>query len=405
MKSDADVVMTPEHAKKVFQSKSSAQRRHHLWIYTLLVLAILSGVFVYTVYEWADQADNIEASLSPLMRDPLPGPINTVEEGEGNLFEQTGVDAKTIELVQSAENEAETGESISGVDAVETESTEVAETDTRSEIDGLVEEEGVDLVGTIASETTVSVEPETAAEVAASIDTASAESAVDTQASVPTSGVIANENAAQIAASQSDSPNLHIVSSSRLEERHALLREAYTAYLAGNDDLALDKYNEVLEIDPNNRNALLARAAINVQNKNVGSAIQDYRQLLLANPKDTLAMTSLIAVANVSPADAESQLKLMIRDEPNSPYLNFALANAYGAQKRWREAQSHYFTALENNPGDPNYAYNLAVSLEHIAKPKVAVSYYQRALDNMKNGLAMFSKEVVDQRLEKLGKL
>ena len=113
-------------------------------------------------------------------------------------------------------------------------------------------------------------------------------------------------------------------------------------------------------------------------------------------------MTSLISVANVSPADAETQLKLMIREEPDSAYLNFALANAYGAQSRWREAQSHYFIALENNPDDPNYAYNLAVSLEHIAKPQAAVSYYQRALANMTNGLAMFSKEVVDQRLELL---
>jgi tetratricopeptide (TPR) repeat protein len=198
---------------------------------------------------------------------------------------------------------------------------------------------------------------------------------------------------------------LQLSSSSRLGREHQLLREAYTAYQAGDDQLALQKYNQALEIDPGNRNALLARAAINVQNNDAGAAIADYRQLLLANPKDSLAMTSLITVANVSPVDAETRLKLMIREEPDSPYLNFALANAYGAQDRWREAQNHYFTALENNPGDPNYAYNLAVSLEHIAKPEVAVSYYRRALDNMKNGLAMFSKEVVDQRLEILGKL
>ena len=184
-----------------------------------------------------------------------------------------------------------------------------------------------------------------------------------------------------------------------------LLREAYAAYQAGDDEAALAKYNQVLEIDPSNRNALLARAAIAVQNDNAADAIGDYRTLLLANPKDSLAMTSLITVANVSPEDAVSQLKLMIRDEPDSPYLNFALANAYGAQDRWLEAQGHYFTALENNPGDPNYAYNLAVSLEHIAKPRVALSYYQRALDNFDNGLAMFSRDVVDQRLEMLGKL
>ena len=115
-------------------------------------------------------------------------------------------------------------------------------------------------------------------------------------------------------------------------------------------------------------------------------------------------MTSLITVANYSLLETESQLKLMIRDEPNSPYLNFALANAYGAQNRWQEAQGYYFKALENNPGDPNYAYNLAVSLEHIAQPVAAVAYYRRALDNIDNGLATFSREVVSQRMEILTK-
>jgi len=164
-------------------------------------------------------------------------------------------------------------------------------------------------------------------------------------------------------------------------------------------------YNKVLEVDPQNRNALLARAAIHVQGNNSHDAIRDYQTLLLANPKDSLAMASLIAVANYAPQDTETQLKLMIRDEPDSPYLNFALANSYGAQNRWQEAQGHYFRALENNPGDPNYAYNLAVSLEHISQPRAAISYYRRALNNFNNGLATFSREVVDQRLELLGKL
>jgi tetratricopeptide (TPR) repeat protein len=116
-------------------------------------------------------------------------------------------------------------------------------------------------------------------------------------------------------------------------------------------------------------------------------------------------MSSLLGVGSYSPLETESQLKLMIRDEPDSPYLNFALANAYGAQHRWQEAQGYYFKALQNNPQDPNYAYNLAVSLEHISQPRSAITYYQRALENFDKGLATFSREVVGQRLEVLGKL
>jgi tetratricopeptide (TPR) repeat protein len=199
--------------------------------------------------------------------------------------------------------------------------------------------------------------------------------------------------------------SLRIVTSSQYREADIWLREAYTAYQAGDLQLALSRYNQVLEIDPMNRSALLGRAAIYVQQGRADAAIEDYQTLLLANPKDSLAMSSLLGVASYSPLETESQLKLMIRDEPDSPYLNFALANAYGAQGRWHDAQRHYFTALQNNPEDPNYAYNLAVSLEHISQPGSARTYYQRALDNIKNGLATFSPEVVGQRLEVLGKL
>ena len=116
-------------------------------------------------------------------------------------------------------------------------------------------------------------------------------------------------------------------------------------------------------------------------------------------------MSSLISVTSISPQQSESQLKLMIRDEPNSPYLNFVLANIYGAQNRWQEAQSLYFKALENNPEDPNYAYNLAISLEHISKPKVAITYYEKALVNIKKGLATFDENLVSLRLQMLRKL
>jgi tetratricopeptide (TPR) repeat protein len=147
-----------------------------------------------------------------------------------------------------------------------------------------------------------------------------------------------------------------------------------------------------------------------MQDGQIKSAIRDYQALLLVNPTDSLAMSSLLAVADYSPQETESQLKLMIRNDPQSPFLNFALANAYGAQKRWQEAQRHYFTALQNNPDDPNYAYknyayNLAVSLEHISQPSSAITYYQRALDNFTNGLATFNRDIVNQRLEILGQL
>jgi hypothetical protein len=387
MKSDNDVVMTPDYAKKVFRSKSSTQRMQDYKVYTGIAIVILLSVGIYGGFEFQDESNNIDSSLRPLKRDPMPGIIKPKDAAQdSNLFAESGANARTIEIIESADNASETVVVSEGVIADE----------------GLITEESV-VADEVMPTDSVAIKESTAAEDNSTVISAPA-AATQTESLETTQ--IASITQAEAAASQSESSSatLEIVSSSKIAQKDLWLREAYDAYRSGNDSLAMTLYNQVLEIDPGNRNALLARAAINVQNNNGNAAIRDYQTLLLHNPKDSLAMTSLITVANYSPVETESQLKLMIRDEPNSPHLNFALANAYGVQNRWQEAQGYYFKALENNPGDPNYAYNLAVSLEHIAQPMAAVGYYQRALDNIDNGLATFSREVVSQRMETLAK-
>lgn len=399
MKSDGDVVMTPDYAKKVFQSKSSAQRMQHLRVYTGIFVMLLVAVGFYAVYEFASQSDAIETSLRPLKRDPMPGVIQTQREQDAELFTESGeVSQQTLEIIESAEDGVEPtvadqgviaggGEAAAGTDAAE--QAEAGDTATETSQAAAAGSSAAVLPGDSDAAAAAATGSSTDSGTVAAIEPAASASSVDGQPAASTDSAVGN--------------NLEISTGSRLDQKQLKLREAYSAYQAGNDARALELYNEVLGEDPGNRNALLGRAAIYVQTGNVADAVGDYQALLLANPKDSLAMSSLLSVANLSPRESESRLKLMIREEPESPYLNFALGNAYGAQNRWQEAQGFYFTALQNNPDDPNYAYNLAVSLEHIKQPQAAMTYYQRALANMGNGLATFSRDVVNQRLEVLG--
>ena len=199
-----------------------------------------------------------------------------------------------------------------------------------------------------------------------------------------------------------DLSNFQITRNHQPMEKDQWLVAAYAAYQQGDHKTALQKYAKVLETDPANRNALLARAAIAIQNNDTAAAISDYQQLLLANPKDSVALSSLISVAYIAPEQAETQLKLMIREEPDSPYLSFALANIYSVQNRWAEARRLYFTALKYNPQNPNYAYNLAVSLEHMAETGKAIFFYRKAISDLKNGFAVFDKALVNRRIETL---
>jgi len=380
MKSDSDVVMTPDYAKQVFRSKSSAQRVQHYKFYSGIAIVILLAIGTYSVFEYQSESEVIDSSLISLKRDPMPGIIRSAdgEQPAEPLFAGAQVDERALEIIQSAQDDEPVPEER------QTSETAVSGQSTPGE-----------------SEPERAVDTARGGESPAAEDTAAGDKAASAAAADGTT-ILASASEPSASAAGSSASTMQIQTGNRHEEKHLLLREAYDAYQSGNDALALQRYSRVLEIDPANRNALLARAAIRVQNGNTAAAIEDYQILLLANPKDSLATASLIAVANYSPGEMETQLKLMIREEPDSPYLNFALANAYSAQNRWQEAQGHYYKALQNNPDDPNYAYNLAVSLEHISQPRAAVSYYRRALENYNKGLATFSRDVVDRRLEKL---
>ena len=401
MKSDSDVVMTPEYAKKVFNSKSTAQRLQHYKFYSGIAVAILLAIFVYGLFEFQGQSSNIDNSLRALKRDPMPGVITSgTEQQSTDLFPEPKVDERTIGIIESADSAVD--ESV--VDAT------VSDQEAASEVagDGAVVQVEPEVEAEAAIEAEMAAEPVTELAMTETQADASVTAAARAPDEADTNEVIieiTTETDSVATTASRDSSTLEISSSQQVMQKDTWLRQAYAAYQAGNDELALELYNKVLKQHPRNRNALLARAAIHVQNNNGSAAIQDYQSILLDNPKDSLAMASLITVANYSPQETETQLKLMVREAPDSPYLNFALANAYSAQNRWQEAQGYYFRALQNNPGDPNYAYNLAVSLEHISQPRAAMSYYQRALENIDNGLATFSKEVVNQRLEMLAKL
>jgi tetratricopeptide (TPR) repeat protein len=60
--------------------------------------------------------------------------------------------------------------------------------------------------------------------------------------------------------------------------------------------------------------------------------------------------------------------------------LNFALGNQLAQQRRWAEAQQEYFKAYSAEPDNADFAYNVAVSLDHLRQTRQALDYYQRAI-------------------------
>jgi tetratricopeptide (TPR) repeat protein len=69
----------------------------------------------------------------------------------------------------------------------------------------------------------------------------------------------------------------------------------------------------------------------------------------------------------------------------------------------WSQAQQAYFHALQFQPDNPDYAYNLAVGLEHLGQTRPALEYYRKALDlSFRNGRANFDQELAIERVGQL---
>ena len=182
-----------------------------------------------------------------------------------------------------------------------------------------------------------------------------------------------------------------------------VLESAYQAFNAGNLARAQADYQQALRNSPDNRDALLGLAAVETQAKRYDAAESYYARLLELDPRDAYAQAALIGLkGQIDPVTAESRVKGMIAAQPEASFLHFTLGNQYAAQGRWAEAQQAYFHAYTSDPEHPDFAYNLAVSLDKMHQAKPALEYYQRALALAAGRPVSFNKEQVSKRVSQL---
>jgi tetratricopeptide (TPR) repeat protein len=163
------------------------------------------------------------------------------------------------------------------------------------------------------------------------------------------------------------------------------LMSAYEAYNAGNDSDAQKLYKQVLQQDVRNVDALLGMGAIASRQGRTADANGWYGKVLEVEPRNNLAQTALLENQQQDDSSqgnaqiSESRLKNMLAKRPDDASLHAALGNLYAEQNQWPAAQQAYFEAYSLNSSADN-AFNLAVSLDQLGKPKLALPYYQLAL-------------------------
>jgi tetratricopeptide (TPR) repeat protein len=181
------------------------------------------------------------------------------------------------------------------------------------------------------------------------------------------------------------------------------IAEAYQAIERGDLNQAESLYRGVLQADAQNVDAVLGLATIAARRGNAQQAIGFYEQALRLEPRNSAAQAGLIdIIGQADPQLSETRLKQLIAREP-SAFLYFSLGNLYARQSAWPAAQAAYFQAYNLQPDNPDYAYNLAIGLEHLEQPKLALTYYRKALDlSFKKGHANFDQNRVIERVGQL---
>jgi tetratricopeptide (TPR) repeat protein len=185
---------------------------------------------------------------------------------------------------------------------------------------------------------------------------------------------------------------------------HPKVSSGYEAYQAGDLAKARNDYLLALRDEPTNRDALLGLAAVEMRAQRYDLADGYYQRVLQADPRDPHAQAGMLALhsAQLDPVQVESRVKSLLAADRESNVLYFTLGNEYAQQSRWAEAQQAYFKAFATDPDNPDFAFNLAVSLDQLRQPKMALEYYRRALVLAEKRIPNFNLDSARTRVQQL---
>ncbi|MEX2367827.1 MAG: hypothetical protein WD601_14590, partial [Pseudohongiellaceae bacterium] len=229
------------------------------------------------------------------------------------------------------------------------------------------------------------------------------DSSADNQAAAIDTGASAQDISVQ------QTPGLSVTRRAPVSGINPNLLAAYDSFQSGDYIRARELYQMVLREQANNRDAILGLAVVSRRSGDTLLARGMYLRLLELNPEDMLARAGLLDTLPATDAlGLESELKSLVELNPDIAPLAFALGNLYASQSRWNEAQNAYYNALLSaktsniNAISPDYAFNLAVSLERLGQFRQARNYYLEALESARGVAPGFNREQVNQRLEYL---
>ena len=183
---------------------------------------------------------------------------------------------------------------------------------------------------------------------------------------------------------------------------NADLVDAYAALRNADYPRARALYARLVLADPLNPDVQLGMATAFARGGDSASAARHYRQVLVIDPRNGVALAGLLAVSDTRSPALEVELRTLVGRNPETSSLRFTLGNLYASERRWVEAQQAYFEAYRLESDNADYMYNLAVSLDQLKQPKLALDYYRKALAARSKAGGQFDPVAVTRRIRDL---
>jgi len=183
---------------------------------------------------------------------------------------------------------------------------------------------------------------------------------------------------------------------------------AYNASVAGQYEVAIELYKQILKSDPKNYYALFSLAACYHKLGQYKQAKTLYYQLLKyewpeEQTKDDLIGNLIAVIVEESPNDAVYLLEKLSNQNPSSAYILAGAAMAYDKINKPDQAILLLRRAINIDPKEVNYQFNLAIIYDKITDYQKALHYYQDVIknyasaDNLDNSIPLAQ---VRQRIE-----
>ena len=162
---------------------------------------------------------------------------------------------------------------------------------------------------------------------------------------------------------------------------------------------AREAYSQVLASNPTQRDALLGIAYAHQALGNTDQALSTLRRLIELYPRDSDGMSALYLIGGGDLVAEETRFKQLLDRTEYPASVHYTLGVIYFEQRRFGEAERAFSRASSLSPTQPDYAYNLALTLDQLGRSRDAARQYVVALNLANQTSAVFSRDLARARL------